>query len=40
MGGWFNNDRTALEKVLGEDTTAVNNGDEKWEHRAEVLESA
>lgn len=37
---WFADDRAALEKVLPEDTIAINNGAEKWEHRAEVLESA
>ncbi len=37
---WFADDHAALEKVLPEDTIAINNGDEKWEHRAEVLESA
>jgi len=37
---WFANDRAALEKLLPEDTIAINNGEEKWEHRAEVLESA
>jgi ketosteroid isomerase-like protein len=37
---WFADDRAALEKVLPEDTIAINNGDEKWEHRAEVLASA
>lgn len=28
------------ERVLPEDTIAINNGAEKWEHRAEVLEAA
>jgi ketosteroid isomerase-like protein len=37
---WFANDRVALEKALPEDIIAINNGDEKWQHRAEVLESA
>ncbi len=37
---WFADDRAALERFLPEDTIAINNGAEKWEHRAEVLESA
>jgi ketosteroid isomerase-like protein len=37
---WFADDRATLEKVLPEDTIAINNGAEKWEHRADVLESA
>jgi hypothetical protein len=37
---WFADDRAALEKLLPEDSIAINNGNEKWEHRAEVLESA
>jgi uncharacterized protein (TIGR02246 family) len=37
---WFANDRRALEEVLPEDTVAINNGEEKWESRAAVLEGA
>jgi ketosteroid isomerase-like protein len=37
---WFADDRVVLEKVLPEDTIAINYGTEKWEHRAEILESA
>jgi ketosteroid isomerase-like protein len=37
---WFADDRAVLDKVLPEDTIAINYGAEKWEHRAEILESA
>lgn len=37
---WFANDRATLEKLLPEDTLAINNGEEQWERRAEVLETA
>ena len=37
---WFADDRATLEKVLPDDVIAINNGAEKWEHRAEVLEGA
>src|ERR1700756_5478079 len=37
---WFANDRATLEKFLPEDTLAINNGEEQWEGRAEVLETA
>jgi ketosteroid isomerase-like protein len=37
---WFANDRATLEKLLPEDTIAINNGEEQWERRAEVLETA
>jgi ketosteroid isomerase-like protein len=37
---WFADDRAKLEEILPEDTIAINNGAEKWEHRAEILESA
>jgi ketosteroid isomerase-like protein len=37
---WFANDEAALEKVLPDDTIAINNGEEKWETRADVLKSA
>jgi ketosteroid isomerase-like protein len=37
---WFANDRAALERLLPEDAIAINNGDERWERRTEVLESS
>jgi hypothetical protein len=37
---WFSNDQATLEKILPKEVIAINNGDVKWEHRAEILESA
>jgi AraC-like DNA-binding protein len=37
---WFANDQATLEKVLPEKVIAINNGQDRWEHRAQILESA
>ena len=37
---WFADDQAALERVLPEDTLAINNGEEAWETREEVLKTA
>jgi ketosteroid isomerase-like protein len=37
---WFANDQATLEKILPKEVIAINNGQQKWEHRAEILESA
>src|SRR5947209_2276974 len=37
---WFANDRKALRRVLPDDTIGINNGEEKWEAPAAVLEGA
>jgi hypothetical protein len=37
---WFANDQATLEKILPKEAIAINNAQPKWEHRAEILESA
>jgi len=37
---WFANDQARLEKVIPEETVAINAGEEAWQGQSEVLESA
>ena len=37
---WFANDQATLERILPKEAIAINNGQRKWEHCAEILESA
>ncbi|HSE36116.1 MAG TPA: nuclear transport factor 2 family protein [Blastocatellia bacterium] len=37
---YFSNDRAALEKLIPEDTIAINAGDNNWENRNAILEGA
>jgi hypothetical protein len=37
---WFTNDRAALERLIPEETIAINDGNEGWSDRAAVLASA
>src|SRR5689334_14017619 len=37
---WFSNDRAALERLIPEETIAIDNGQEGWANRAAVLEGA
>ena len=37
---WFTNDRTALEKLIPEETIAIDTGEEGWSNRAKVFEGA
>jgi ketosteroid isomerase-like protein len=37
---YFTNDRAALEKLIPEDTIAINAGDNNWENRKAILEGA
>lgn len=37
---WFTNDRATLEKLIPEETIALDNGSEDWSNRATVLEGA
>ena len=37
---WFTNDRAALEKLIPEETIAINNGQEGWSDRAAILGGA
>src|ERR1041385_3730342 len=37
---WFANDRAALEKLIPEETIAINDGNEGWSDRAAVLDGA
>ena len=37
---YFTNDRAALEKLIPEDTIAINAGDNNWENRKTILEGA
>jgi ketosteroid isomerase-like protein len=37
---WFNNDAPKLQAMLPEETIAINNGEEAWQGRAEVLKAA
>jgi hypothetical protein len=37
---WFDNDQATLEKILPKKVIAINNDQQSWEHRAEILNSA
>jgi ketosteroid isomerase-like protein len=37
---WFANDQPTLEKIFLEEAIAINNGQDMWKHRAQILESA
>jgi ketosteroid isomerase-like protein len=37
---WFANDRATLEKILPKEVIAINNRQNEWERRTEILESA
>jgi ketosteroid isomerase-like protein len=37
---WFQNDQARLRKLLPPDTLAINNGEEAWQSRDEILEAA
>ena len=37
---WFGNDRAALERLIPEETIAINSGEEGWSDRAAILASA
>ena len=37
---WFANDRKNLEELVPEGSIAINSGEEKWQHHAEILQSA
>jgi ketosteroid isomerase-like protein len=37
---WFNNDQRKLQSMLPEDTIAINNGEDAWQGRTEVIKAA
>ena len=37
---WFANDRKNLEELVPKGSIAINSGEEKWQHQAEILQSA
>ncbi len=37
---WFNNDEQRLQSMLPEDTIAINNGEDAWQGRSEVIKAA
>jgi uncharacterized protein (TIGR02246 family) len=37
---WFANDQKALGELLPEDTLAINNGEDRWQNRAEIMAAA
>ena len=37
---WFANDQATREKILPREVIAINDGQQKWEHRTEILGSA
>lgn len=37
---WFTNDRAALEKLIPEETIAINDGNENWSDRAAILDGS